>query len=62
MKLFSYLAAASVNAIENYISDSFYDFYVDTIYPDVLRRDAKGQEYFILPTQDQLTRFSWGLS
>ena len=54
---FGQLSVSGGATIDNYNRNSFYDFYVDTIYPDVLRRDAKGQEYFVLPSQQELIRF-----
>ena len=41
-----YLKFFKETAIENYVADSFYEFFLDNLYPDILRNNAKDSVSF----------------
>ena len=41
-----YLKFFKETAIKNYETDSFYDFFLDFVYPDILRNNAKDSVSF----------------
>ena len=50
MKLSNILLTAqflNVFSIQDYRTNSFYDFFLTNVYPDILRKNSKPQEYFI---------------
>ena len=51
-----FLLFSIVHGLERYNSQSFYEFYTEKVYPDVLRVGQKPANYFQLPSSENLLK------